>query len=127
MAGIVKTLTGWLKKSTGPDWGTLERYLAWAFGGGASASGIIVNPQTAMQSAAVYSCVQVLAQSIGMLPLNVYKGGADGSRTAAKDHPLWPILHDQPNDYQTAVEFFEMMVMALCLRGNAYAYVNRTA
>lgn len=125
MAGIVKTLTGWLKKSTNPDWGTLERYLAWAFGGGASASGIIVNPQTAMQSAAVYACIQVLAQSIGMLPLNVYASAGD-SKTTAKDHPLWPILHDQPNDYQTSVEFFEMMIMALCLRGNAYAYVNRT-
>lgn len=126
MAGIVKTLGNWLKKSTGPDWGTLERYMAWSFGGGASASGIIVNPQTAMQSAAVFACVQVLAQSIGMLPLNVYQEGKDGSRAKAKDHPLWTILHDQPNEYQTSVEFFEMMILALCLRGNAYAFVNRT-
>lgn len=126
MAGIIKTLTSWLKKSTGPDWGVLERYLAWAFGGGASASGIIVNPQTAMQSAAVYSCVQVLAQSVGMLPLNIYTEDATQAKKVAKNHPLWPILHDQPNDYQTSVEFFEMMVMALCLRGNAYAFINRT-
>ncbi len=120
-----KALTSWTKKSTNPDWGTLERYMAWAFGGGASASGIVVNPQTAMQSAAVFSCVQVLAQSIGMLPLNVYSN-KDGSRTTNKEHPLWAILHDQPNEYQTSVEFFEMMVLALCLRGNAYAYINRT-
>ena len=126
MAGIWKTLTGWAKKNASPDWGTLERYLAWSFGGGASASGIIVNPQTAMQSAAVYSCIQVLAQSIGMLPLNVYAGEPDGARNADRAHPLWPILHDQPNEYQTSVEFFEMMVLALCLRGNAYAFVNRT-
>ncbi len=126
MAGIVKTLTGWLKKSSGPDWGTLERYLAWAFGGGASASGIIVNPQTALQSAAVYACIQVLAQSVGMLPLNIYSDDPDGNRTEARDHPLWEILHNQPNEFQTAPEFWEMAVMALCLRGNAYAYVNRT-
>lgn len=127
MAGIWKTLTSHLSlKSSGPDWGTLERYLAWAFGGGASASGIIVNPQTAMQSAAVYSCVQVLAQSVGMLPLNVYACKPDGSKEEARNHPLWSILHDQPNDYQTIVEFLEMMVMALCLRGNAYAFINRT-
>ena len=113
-------------KSAGPDWGTLERYLAWAFGGGASASGIIVNPQTALQSAAVYSCIQVLAQSVGMLPLNVYSGDPDGARETARNHPLWPILHDQPNEYQTSVEFWEMVVLALCLRGNAYAFVNRT-
>jgi HK97 family phage portal protein len=126
MAGLWKTLTGWAQKSANPDWGALERFLAWNFGGGASASGIIVSPQTAMQAAAVYSCVQVLAQSVGMLPLNVYLEDAKGAKTLAKSHPLWPILHDQPNDYQTNVEFFEMMVAALCLRGNAYAFVNRT-
>lgn len=127
MAGIWKSLTGWLQKSAAsPDWSTLERYLAWAFGGGTSSSGVIVNPQTAMQSAAVYSCCQVLSQSVGMLPLNVYAGDPDGARTNARDHPLWPILHDQPNEYQTSVDFFEMLVLSLCLRGNAYAYVNRT-
>lgn len=125
---LISRVKGWMEtKSSTPDWGTLERYLAWAFGGGASASGIIVNPQTAMQSAAVFSCVQVLAQSVGMLPLNVYRGDPDGAREKARDHYLWPILHDQPNDYQTSVEFWEMIIMALCLRGNAYAYINRTA
>lgn len=124
MAGIWKTLTGMLTKST-PDWSVLERYLAWSFGGGASASGIVVNPQTAMQSAAVFSCVKVLSESIGMLPVNLYTESANGSRNIAKNHPLFPLLHDQPNDYQTSVEFFEMLVLSLCLRGNAYAFINR--
>lgn len=126
MAGIWKSLTSWTQKSANPDWGALERFLAWNFGGGASASGIIVNPQTAMQSAAVYSCIQVLAQSVGMLPFNLYRESDTGVKTLAKDHSLWPILRDQPNDYQTSVEFFEMLVASICLRGNAYAYVNRT-
>jgi len=108
------------------DWGTLERYLAWAFGGGSSASGVIVNPNTAMQSAAVFACVRVLAESVGMLPLQLNSEADDGTLKLEKANPLWTILHDQPNDFQTSVEFFEMMVTALCLRGNAYAYVNRT-
>jgi HK97 family phage portal protein len=107
------------------DWGTLERFISWAWGGGASASGIIVTPNTAMQAAAVYSCVQVLAQSVGMLPLNIMAEDDKGNRRIAKEHPLHELLHHQPNDYQTSVEFFEMMVVSLCLRGNAYAYVNR--
>lgn len=125
MASIMKTLSGWLQKSSTPDWGTLERYMAWAFGGGASASGIVVNPQTAMQSAAVYSCVKVLAESIGMLPMNVYKR-VGNTRTLQLTHPLQSILHDCPNDWMTSVEFWEMMVVSLALRGNAFAYVNRT-
>lgn len=126
MSGFWKNITGLISKSSNPDWGTLERYLAWSFGGGSSASGIVVNPQTAMQSAAVYSCVQVLAQSIGVLPLNLYTEGGDGSKNIARQHPLFNILHDQPNEWQTSVEFFEMLVMSLCLRGNAYAFVNRS-
>lgn len=125
MASFWKSLTGFAQKSASPDWGTLERYLAWAFGGGASASGIVVNPQTAMQSAAVYSSIKVLAESIGMLPMNLYRKDAIG-RTLMADHPLHVLCHDQPNEWMTSVEFWEMMVIALNLRGNAYAYVNRT-
>ena len=124
MPPIWEKLTGWLDRKSGSDWSALERYLAWS-GGGVSSSGIAVTPQSAMQSAAVYSCVQVLAQSVGMLPLNLYND-INGSRVLAVDHPLHEILHNQPNGYQTNVEFFEMLVICLCLRGNAYAYVNRS-
>ncbi len=126
MASFWKTLTGLVQKSATPDWGTLERYMAWAFGGGASASGIVVNPQTAMQSAAVYSSIKVLAESIGMLPINLYRKDAGNVNTLMAQHPLHALLHDQPNDWQTSVEFWEMMVVSLNLRGNAFAYINRT-
>jgi len=125
MASFWKNVTGWLQKSNNPDWGVLERYLAWAWGGGASASGIIVNPQTAMQAATVYACVQVIAQSIGMLPCCMYRKREQGALEEATDHALWDLLHDQPNEYQTSVEFFEMMALHLCLRGNGYAFINR--
>ena len=95
--------------------------------GGTSQAGVAVNAQTAMQSAAVYSCVQVLAQSIGMLPLCVYAIDDAGIRRRATQHRLWALLQDQPNSFQTAVEFFEMMSAHLCLRGNAYALINRNA
>jgi HK97 family phage portal protein len=103
----------------------LERYLSWTIGTGTSASGVAVSPQTAMQSAAVYSSVKVLAESIGMLPLNLYRKEANNARTLLSDHPLHVLCHDQPNEWMTSVEFWEMMVMSLNLRGNAYAYINR--
>lgn len=110
-------------KATDPS--VLNNFLLW-LNGGASASGVIVSPTTALQSAAVYSCVQVLSQSVGMLPLNLFQEDDKGARKLAKDHPLFELLHHQPNDWQTSVEFFEMLVLSLCLRGNAYAYINRT-
>jgi len=114
------------RKSSNPDWSTLERYLGWAFGGGVSSSGIIVNPANAMQSASVYACLKVLSESVGMLPLCIYDKGINGARTPAENHPLYELLHEQPNEYQTTIEFLEMMVLHLNLRGNAYAYINRT-
>ena len=126
MANFLQNLTGLLRKSSAaPDWGTLERYLSWTIGTGTSASGVVVSPQTAMQSAAVYSSVKVLAESIGMLPLNLYRKEANNARTLLLDHPLHVLCHDQPNEWMTSVEFWEMMVMSLNLRGNAYAYINR--
>lgn len=123
---LLQNLRGLFERKSAPDWGVLERYLAWSFGGGVSSSGIVVNPQTALQSAAVYACTQVLSQSVGMLPCVTYTEDADGVRQLAKDHALFELLQYQPNDYQTSVEFLEMLVLCLCLRGNAYAYVNRT-
>lgn len=120
-----QSITAPLRKSASPDWGALERYLGWAFGGGVSASGIVVNPTNAMQAAAVYSCVKVLAESIGMLPFILGRESANGDMTPAKDHPLFELLRWQPNEYQSAVEFWEMVVVHLCLRGNAYAYLLR--
>jgi HK97 family phage portal protein len=122
----LRSLMRWAFKSVGPDWGTLERYLAWAFGGGASSSGVVINPQTALQQSAVYACIKVLAESIAMLPCLLYRKGADGkSRELAEDHPLYPLLKYQPNDWQTSVEFWEMQVASLNLRGNSYAWINR--
>jgi len=114
------------KAAGNPDWGVLERYLGWAFGGGVSSSGIIVNPQNAMQAAAVYACCKVLAESVGMLPLGVYDHGDGAVKTPNIGHPLWEVLQHQPNEYQTSVEFWETLVLHLCLRGNAYAYILRT-
>ena len=126
MAFWQKITEGLSRKNSNPDWGTLERYLGWAFGGGISSSGVIVNPANAMQSAAVYACLKVLSESVGMLPLCIYQKGDNGARTPAEKHPLYELLHEQPNEYQTAIEFLEMMVLHLNLRGNAYAYINRT-
>lgn len=126
MATLWQRITAPLQRKSGnPDWGVLERYLGWAFGGGVSSSGIVVNPQNAMQAAAVYACCKVLAESVGMLPLGVYQHGDGSTKTPVTGHPLWELLQHQPNEYQTSVEFWETMVLHLCLRGNAYAYVLR--
>lgn len=89
--------------------------------GGQSYTGLTVTADNALQATAVYACVKVLADTISSLPLQVYRKRSDGGKDVASDHYLYPILHDSPNPFQTAVEFRECQVGHVCLRGNTYA------
>ncbi|CAK0778943.1 hypothetical protein CCP3SC15_610002 [Gammaproteobacteria bacterium] len=105
-----------------PPWQkrSLESQVAW-LPSNLSASGIDVTPDSAMRSVAVYSCVRLIANTIGTLPLFCYKRLAQGKERDAK-HPLYRLVHDMPNSWQTHSEFFSMMTGHVLLRGNAYAY-----
>lgn len=90
--------------------------------GGVTGSGVVVTPETAMRAAAVYSCVRVLAETMGTLPLITYERKGENKERATK-HPLTELLRWQPNPGINAVTFIEMMQAHLCLRGNAYAEI----
>lgn len=94
---------------------------------GGSSSGKVVNERTAMQMTAVYSCIRILSEAIAGLPLFVYKYGDDGSKDKYLDHPLWRVLHDEPNPEMTSFVFRETMMNHLLLTGNAYAQIIRNA
>lgn len=87
-----------------------------------TASGAHVTVDSAMRVAAVYACVRVISETIGSLPLNVYQRRSGGGKTIRRDHPLFRLLHSQPNSWQTSFEFRELMQAHFELRGNAYAY-----
>ncbi|ETJ41895.1 HK97 family portal protein, partial [human gut metagenome] len=68
---------------------------------GATSSGRPVTERSAMQMTAVYSCVRILAEAIAGLPLHVYRYKDGGGKEKALDHPLYPLLHDEPNPEMT--------------------------
>lgn len=78
-----------------------------------------------MQMTAVYSCVRILAEAVAGLPLHVYRDGANGGKEKATDHPLYKVLHDQPNPEMTSFVFRETLMTHLLLWGNAYAQIIR--
>ena len=80
-----------------------------------------------MQMTAVYSCIRILSEAIAGLPLFVYQYGSDGSKEKYLDHPLWRVLHDEPNPEMTSFVFRETMMNHLLLTGNAYAQIIRNA
>ena len=92
---------------------------------GGSTSGKPVNERSAMQMTAVYSCVRILAEAIAGLPLHIYKYNEDGGKEKAIDHPLYSLLHDEPNPEMSSFVFRETLMTHLLLWGNAYAQIIR--
>ena len=78
-----------------------------------------------MQMTAVYACVRILAEAIASLPLHVYRYNDTGGKEKAIQHPLYLLLHDEPNPEMSAFSFRETLMTHLLLWGNGYAHVIR--
>ncbi|HDR1156749.1 TPA: phage portal protein [Pasteurella multocida] len=99
-----------------------ENALEDLFGGGATKN---VTPDMAMKLSAVYSCIYVLSSAIAQLPLHVMR--KDGKNVQqAKDHPLYYLLHDNPNFWQTSYKMREYNQSAVLLHGNSYLNIVRS-
>ena len=92
---------------------------------GGSTSGKAVTERSAMQMTAVYSCVRILAEAIAGLPLHLYTYKEDGGKEKAIGHPLYLLLHDEPNPEMSSFVFRETLMTHLLLWGNAYAQIIR--
>ena len=92
---------------------------------GNSTSGKPGNERSAMQMTAVYACVRILSESIAGLPVHLYRYMDTGSKEKALTHPLYRLLHDEPNPEMTSFVFRETLMTHLLLWGNAYAQIIR--
>jgi HK97 family phage portal protein len=118
--GIFKGIFKSRDKPTDSTAGSSYRFF---FGG--TASGKTVTERSAMQMTAVYSCVRILSEAIAGLPLHLYRYTENGSKEKAIDHPLYELLHDEPNPEMTSFVFRETLMTHLLLWGNAYAQIIR--
>ncbi len=98
---------------------------AYSFFLGTSSSGKRVNQKSAMQMTAVYSCVRILSEAVASLPIHVYRYNSQGGKEKALNHPLYFLLHDEPNPEMTSFVFRETLMTHLLLWGNAYAQIIR--
>lgn len=98
---------------------------SYAFYLGGTTSGKMVTERSAMQMTAVYSCVRILAEAVAGLPLHLYRYKKDGGKEKALLHPLYLLLHDEPNPEMSSFVFRETLMTHLLLWGNAYAQIIR--
>ena len=85
---------------------------------GMSSAGKSVTVSTAMQVSTVYACVRVISETIASLPLHVYES-TDAGSVKAVEHPLYRLLHDEPNPEMTSFVLREVMLAHLLLWGKA--------
>jgi len=98
---------------------------SYAFYLGSSSAGKAVTERSAMQMTAVYACVRILSEAIAGLPLHLYQRNTDGGKEKAINHPLYRLLHDEPNPEMSSFVFRETLMTHLLLWGNAYSQIIR--
>lgn len=90
-----------------------------------TSAGIVVNTDIAMTYSAFYACVKVISETIAMLPLFVYKRLEPRGKERAPTHPLYVILHDEPNPEMTSFQWRETAMQHLLTWGNHYSNIER--
>ncbi len=99
------------------------------FGGSTTEAGVSVTESSALKLSAVYSCFHVLSSSLAQLPLHVLrKTKAENGKDVivrASDHPIFHLLHDEPNQWQTSYEWRESKMHQTLAWGNGFSEINR--
>lgn len=96
---------------------------AWPFAG--KNGNKAVTPESAVGCSAIYSGVKIISETLGTIPLNLYKRKGEDKREKATDHSLFQVLRTLANPNLTAMEFREMMTAHMILRGNGFAQIIR--
>lgn len=101
-----------------------QQWLLNALGYRPVSSGVNVTEESAMQVTAVFACVRVLSWTLASLPFPVYKRLKPRGKERAPDHPVYDLLHDRPNEYQTSFVYRSTAMAHLQLWGNAYSEIE---
>lgn len=94
-------------------------------GGGETNSGARVTALRALQNAAVYRAVNLIATAVASMPAQLFEEDAEDERSKlkAKKHPLYWLIYQQPNPRMGSFDFRRLMEADVLLRGNAYALI----
>lgn len=82
-----------------------------------------VTEEKALGIDAVFACVNLYARTLASMPLLLYEKTPEGKRRAV-NHPLYRLLHNEPNPNMTSHNFRKIMEASLKLWGNAYAWIE---
>jgi len=113
----------WLKRNIGINTPGFLQYFAWG-DGAPSMAGVRVNENNALLISTVHQCVRVIADTVASLPCFLYLRTTSG-KERAENHPLYRVLHEEPNPYMSPFEFKQTLQGHVLLWGNAFAEIER--
>jgi HK97 family phage portal protein len=83
----------------------------------------VVTPDTALRITTFFTCVLVRAESLASLPASVKQSNSRGSTTAFSN-PAHYLIHNRPNPFQTASDFWETVSAHIDTQGEAIAIIT---
>lgn len=86
-----------------------------------SKSGAEVSEENSLESSAVWNAITLLASTIASLPLPYYRRLKPRGKERVTDNALYRLLHTQPNQEMTAMQFREAQAGQCIVWGNCYA------
>jgi HK97 family phage portal protein len=114
---------GYYKRSTTSN--PSQWFIDWIHGGAATSSGVNVSESSAMKYTPFWAAVRIITSTIASLPFMVYSRRADGGKDQVKNHRVYSLLHDRPNEYMDAITFLESRQAHVLTYGNGYAEIQR--
>lgn len=105
------------------DEGTVEIFRQFGMQLQNTATGIAVNPDTAVTNVAVLACLIVRSEALMLMPAHVYEA-VGRNREKRADHPVAQLIADAPNPLLSSEEFWRWKQITEDLRGNAYARIE---
>lgn len=115
-AKIRKVFVPGVRRSLGTD--ALRIDTIGSTGGSSHVS--VYNDTQALAISTVYRCVKLLSDSVAMLPMRMLTRGKNGAYEAETDTWLTYLLQVQPNERQSAYDFWRDAITHIYMQGNAY-------
>lgn len=83
--------------------------------------GQVYNNSKAMNLSAVYRCVELISDSVAMLP--IYVSNKEGNEI--ENHSLNLIFGDKNNNIINKFNFIKLLIQSVLLKGNGFAHIQR--
>ena len=80
---------------------------------------------SAMNLSTVFRCVDLISDSIAVIPVKVVKEVSNGCKNELPNHSLNTVFSKSISNNLSLYQFFKMLVRSVLLKGNGYALIER--